>query len=152
MVPSEYGLLSSLSAMWIPENSLTGTIPPELGVGELQKLTTLHLFTNHLSGPIPTEIYHLTKLTSLALSMNELTGSLSTLIGKLTDLNVLSLRSNFLSGTIPVSHLEELTSLTMLWLENNTFTQGTFPQSVCSFGLKFDCSDTVCGCDCACPV
>jgi hypothetical protein len=48
-------------------------------------ITSLYQFNNHLSGPVPPEIGHLTQLTSLDLSSNDLT-SIPSELGMLTQL------------------------------------------------------------------
>ena len=53
-------------------NQLTGPVPTELG--NLSNLENLSLNNNALTGPIPTELGSLTALRNLALGGNELTG------------------------------------------------------------------------------
>ena len=47
-IPSEFGLLSSMTGMYLPVNNLTGTIPTELGL--LSRLQVLTLDQNSLEG------------------------------------------------------------------------------------------------------
>jgi Leucine-rich repeat (LRR) protein len=56
------------------DNSLTGSIPSEIGA--LTRLTALSLYSNSLTGFIPSEIGALTRLTALYLYSNSLTGSI----------------------------------------------------------------------------
>ena len=60
--------------MWVslPENQLTGNIPPELG--QLSSLTWLNLYQNQLSGEIPAELGQLENLELLEFRNNRLTG------------------------------------------------------------------------------
>ena len=99
------------------DNNLVGTLPDELG--DLTELTTLYLWGNGLSGPIP-DLSGLTGLTTLSLSSNQLTGSIPASLGSLTSLHTLHLWGNQLSGTIP--DLSSLTGLTHLSLSQNELT------------------------------
>jgi Leucine-rich repeat (LRR) protein len=104
-------------------NSLTGSIPTELG--NLSNLTILSLSSNDLTGTIPTELGNLSNLTSLYLYSNELTGTIPTELGNLSNLSYLSLGNNDLTGTIP-TELGNLSNLTSLSLGSNDLT-GTIP-------------------------
>ena len=68
-------------------SSLTGTLPSELGL--LTALTKLYLVDNALSGVLPTELGLLTALVELILDGNSLTGSLPTELGLLTSLEMM---------------------------------------------------------------
>jgi hypothetical protein len=50
-IPTELGLLSRLSILWLFNNSLTGTIPTELAL--LTNLQELFLESNLLNGTVP---------------------------------------------------------------------------------------------------
>lgn len=52
--------LLHLDALWLLSNTLTGTIPSEIGL--FTDLVALNLYTNNLIGTIPSEIGLLTKL------------------------------------------------------------------------------------------
>jgi hypothetical protein len=104
-------------------NSLTGTIPTELG--NLSNLTRLTLWNNSLTGTIPTELGNLSNLSSLSLGSNDLTGTIPTELGNLSNLMWLALYNNELTGTIP-TELGNLSNLSSLWLDNNELT-GTIP-------------------------
>lgn len=84
-----------------PCNSLSGTIPPE--IGNLKHLTNLELDGNLLSGTIPPEITKL-PLYWLSLAANPLSGTIPPGIANLTDLSFLRLgpgQNTSLSGTMP---------------------------------------------------
>ncbi|MCF8229361.1 MAG: T9SS type A sorting domain-containing protein, partial [Bacteroidales bacterium] len=68
------GDCSLLEFLKLPQNSLTGPIPPELG--NCDNLWELLLNDNLLSGTIPAELTGLTKLYRLYLQNNQLAGSL----------------------------------------------------------------------------
>ncbi|KAK3251819.1 hypothetical protein CYMTET_38871 [Cymbomonas tetramitiformis] len=50
-------------ARYLYSNSLTGTVPTELG--ELTRMITLYLFGNSLTGTVPTELGELTRMNGL---------------------------------------------------------------------------------------
>ncbi|MEM9929823.1 MAG: hypothetical protein AAF840_08400, partial [Bacteroidota bacterium] len=66
---STEGRVSSIN---LPNNNLSGVLPPELG--ELTNLTALDLSGNQLTGSIPAAYAQLTNLTNLQLSNNSLSG------------------------------------------------------------------------------
>ncbi|MBC6477038.1 MAG: putative Ig domain-containing protein [Hormoscilla sp. GM7CHS1pb] len=110
----------------LTNNSLTGTIPSELG--ELSNLTKLRLHNNEITGTIPTELGELANLQILGLSANALTGTIPPELGNLTSLQNLYLWQNELTGAIP-PELGNLTGLRNLWLQGNHLT-GDLPASV----------------------
>ena len=97
-------------------NNLSGSIPPELG--NLSELAALNLHSNELSGSIPPELGHLSKLRKLELPSTGLSGEIPPELGGLTRLTLLGLEHNNLSGRIP-PELGHLKALTGLWLSNN---------------------------------
>ena len=100
-------------------NNLTGTIPTALG--NLSSLTRLNLSGNNLSGMIPTALGDLSNLTILDLSDNDLTGMIPTELGDLSNLTQLILSDNDLTGMIP-TELGDLSNLTILILSGNALT------------------------------
>ena len=108
-------------------NGLTGGIPPELGA--LTSLQILNLGSNGLTGMIPAELGNLVNLTLLNLWYNArtggLTGAIPAELGNLVNLRELFLRNNDLTGAIP-PELGNLASLEGLYLDNNDLT-GVIP-------------------------
>ena len=94
-------------------------------LGDLTKLTTVYLWGNELSGPIP-ELSGLTELIYLSLSQNTLTGEVPDVSG-LTKLQDLYLWGNELSGPIP--DLSSLPALKNLSLSDNLL-MGRIPASL----------------------
>ena len=123
-IPAELGNLTNLTSLYLNINSLTGSIPPELG--NLTNLTFFSLANNSLSGSIPAELGNLTNLTILYLNNNSLTGSIPAELGNLTNLTDFYLNFNSLTGNIP-SELGNLTNLIGLSLGDN-FLTGPLPQ------------------------
>ena len=105
------GHVTSLSLF---KNNLSGPIPPELG--NLANLQGLTLPTNNLSGPIPQELGNLANLQALSLSINSLSGPIPPELGNLANLQALRLGSNSLTGPIP-QELGNLASLQALSLD-----------------------------------
>ena len=109
----------NVTSISLPSNSLTGTIPTE--IGNLTGLTTLDLSGNAITGSIPPQIGRMTSLTSLNLSNNLIEGVIPHTIGILSSLTTLNLSNNLLEGAIPTT-LGRLTALTSLMLDNNSLS------------------------------
>ena len=133
-IPPELGYLTKLEELDLAKNQLRGTIPPELG--NLPKLTILYLYSNQLSGSIPVELGSSSKLEQLVLSWNRLDGTIPLELSKLSELELLVLSGNRLSGTIP-SELGDLTKLTFLALHVNRLTGRIPPQLNTLSGLEW---------------
>jgi len=125
-IPSELGNLTNLTGLYLFNNTLSGSIPSELG--NLTSLIDLFLFNNTLSGSIPPELGNLTNLIDLRLYYNSLSGTIPVELGNLKKLTSLILEHNILSGSIP-SELGNLSNLTLLHLGRNSLT-GTIPSEL----------------------
>ena len=133
-IPPELGYLTKLEELDLAKNQLRGTIPPELG--NLPKLTLMYLYSNQLSGSIPVELGNFSKLEQLVLSWNRLDGTIPLELSELTELEMLVLSGNRLSGTIP-SELGNLTQLKFLALHVNRLTGRVPPQLNTLSGLEW---------------
>jgi hypothetical protein len=159
-----------LVALSIPDNGLVGTLPPE--VAHMTSLLAIFLNQNEISGTIPKEIFsQLTSLVSVDFWLNSLSGTLPTTIGLSSNLQYLDVDSNSLTGNLP-SELGALSSIQTLWLNNNNFTgeiptelgrlmsleelylidnrlEGAVPSALCALPslviLEADC-DVACSC------
>ncbi|KAK2657624.1 hypothetical protein Ddye_010676 [Dipteronia dyeriana] len=120
-IPLELGNLTNLLELDIDTNRLSGSIPTTLG--NMNKLTVLFAFQNNLSGPIPHEIGNLKSLIYLSFSSNNLSGLIPQSFCGLRNLTRLHLYENQLSGIIPKD-----ANLYVLDLQKNTF-HGTVPGS-----------------------
>ncbi len=109
-IPPELGKLTNLRFLSLGYNALTGGIPPELG--KLTNLRGLHLDLNALSGSVPPELGKLSELTILALAGNEhLSGPLPVELFSLENLQSLS---TFLTGLcVP----PDIDPAVLAWLE-----------------------------------
>ncbi len=115
-IPPELGNLANLTELFLYENQLSGEIPLELG--NLANLDDLILSNNQLSGEIPLELGNLANLDDLILSNNQLSGEIPPELGNLANLESLGLRGNQLSGEIP-PELGNLANLEYLRLDRN---------------------------------
>ena len=132
----------------VADNNLVGTLPSEIGA--LESLSHLSLFQNKIVGPIPESFRQLEFLNFWAMESNKIDGSLPSWIGELEYLQYLALGNNSLSGELPsfinsnllelsldsnmftgsIDSLNDATSLTSVYLNNNDFsgeiTEGTW--------------------------
>ena len=119
-------LRGSASLNWSASLPITGWTGVRLG-GTPQRVTIVKLQKQNLTGSIPSGIGSLEKLQDLWLYTNELTGPLPAELGNLSELETLMLSNNNLSGQIPQT-LNNL-SLSRLWLKGNDFT-GCMPANL----------------------
>ena len=122
-IPPEIGWLVHLTLLDLQNNAISGTIPAELG--QLNNLRMLNLGRNKLSGNIPRELGHLPNLSGLVLQYNTLSGNIPIETGQFPNLHTLNLRNNRLSGGIP-PELGSLNNLKELWLQFNPLS-GSIP-------------------------
>jgi Leucine-rich repeat (LRR) protein len=162
-IPTEFGLMKSLTQLSLGGNSLQGTIPSQLGLLTQLNLT-FSLKMNQLSGTIPTELGRLTSLSEFKLHNNQLTGQIPSELGQFTGVEHISFANNSLSGTIPSQMTSLTSSLHTIRFENNVMLSGIIPDVLCHFnatcigsgfnpceepyGLGFTCSSLICGCGC----
>ncbi len=107
----------------LSSNNLTGTLPQELGY--LTELKELTLDYNQISGNIPPETGSLSNLERLYLKSNQLSGSIPSTLGQLGNLILLNLSVNELSGALP-PELGSLQNLIEMVLFENQLT-GAIP-------------------------
>ena len=126
--PCQWNLIGcdegSISSLTLRDNSLTGTMPTQLGL--LSKLETIHIFGNSLSGTLPTQLGQLSQLRIVSAYMNSFSGSVPTEIGNLhkTLTRLVLGRSNL--DSIP-SEIGRLTKLEVLNLYDSRVDEGSVP-------------------------
>ena len=94
--------MTSLLAVDLSNNTLSGSIPPNIGESNLD-LEFLSLSGNQITGEIHKSIGHMWKLELIDLSSNSLTGSIPSSTSNCSGLFFLNLGQNNLSGAIPKS-------------------------------------------------
>eukprot|EP00008_Paramoeba_atlantica_P010163 CAMPEP_0201488682 /NCGR_PEP_ID=MMETSP0151_2-20130828/19312_1 /ASSEMBLY_ACC=CAM_ASM_000257 /TAXON_ID=200890 /ORGANISM="Paramoeba atlantica, Strain 621/1 / CCAP 1560/9" /LENGTH=333 /DNA_ID=CAMNT_0047874027 /DNA_START=83 /DNA_END=1084 /DNA_ORIENTATION=+ len=116
-IPDSFASWDSIEFLQIGDNALNGAIPSF----DSPMLQNIDLFSNDLSGTIPTSFDQLNLLT-VDLSDNLLTGSVPLLVSS-DDLQSVNLFSNQLTGSIP---RYDSTTLQTVMLGSNALT-GTLP-------------------------
>ena len=110
--------LQRVTGLWLWSNNLTGVIPSE--IGQLTQLQFLFLSDNKITS-IPAEIGRLTQLRTLELGLNNLTTAIPPEIGQLEQLRYLGLA--LLNLTAIPAEIGQLTQLTTLDLALNNLTE-----------------------------
>ena len=125
----EVDAAAKVLSLTLPENNVTGSIPPE--IGKLTALKELRLEDNLLEGPLPPGIGQLRNLQLLRLSNNSLSGPLPPELGTMERLEVLDLAYNQFTGPIPA----EVTELPYLWFLGLFFNEltGSIPAEIGDF-------------------
>ncbi|KAL6839048.1 hypothetical protein ACP4OV_031102 [Aristida adscensionis] len=122
-IPKELGKLTNLVYLELSATLLSGEIPESLG--NLTKLRLLHITENYISGPIPPSLGNLINLFDIEFGENYLTGGIPISLSNLTNLHDLILSENLLTGSIPGA-LMKLRSLRRLYGFSNMLS-GTLP-------------------------
>lgn len=104
-------------AIDLRENGLHGSLPKAF-FSSLQSLLSLNLGMNSISGTIPSEIGRLSKLRFLDLHQNKLIGHLPPALAHCSRLEWVDLSANKLHGTLP-AHLAQLHDLKFCFLGHN---------------------------------
>lgn len=115
-IPTEIGLLSSVTWLDFSINSISGTIPSELF--RLTGLSALQLQRNFLTGSLHSAIGNLRQVTYITMNQNQITSSIPTEIGLLSNLQIMGLHINQLLGTIP-TEIAQLRNIVLIYLAQN---------------------------------
>eukprot|EP00797_Seminavis_robusta_P015261 Sro2299_g322480.1 STYKc (669) ;mRNA; r:9163-11486 len=137
-IPSEFGCLLQLTSLALPGNSIVGNLPRVFS--KITSLQRLDISSNRLVGTLPPDLFStLTQLQYLLINDNDFVGLIPTEIGFMSSLKQLHLENTNLSGTIP-SELLELKNLTSL-VVTNTFLLGRVPDVLCGklFQIQVKC-------------
>ncbi|KAG6432549.1 hypothetical protein SASPL_104129 [Salvia splendens] len=126
VIPSSVGNCSSLINLDLSVNSLTKSIPQE--IGKLAFLQQLSLDSNFLDGQIPKEIGNCSNLHLLELFDNRLYGNIPKEIGQLTVLEVFRAGGSLIDGEIP-PQVSNCTRLSFLGLADTSIT-GQIPATL----------------------
>ncbi len=113
------GIEQRVTSLNLSNQGLTGSIGSI--IGDLTTLRTLDLSENGLTGSIPSSLSHLTQLRTLDLSENGLTGSIPSGLSSLARLQHLRLHDNLLSGSVPWRQ-DQMPRLQTLSLYSNRLT------------------------------
>ncbi|KAL7193789.1 hypothetical protein ACSBR2_025422 [Camellia fascicularis] len=100
-IPRGIGYFEKLNTLFLANNGLTGTIPST--IWKLQSLQRLHLDGNKMEGIIPNELCLLKKLGELSLQNNGLSGPIPPCIANISPLQKVLLGSNALNSSIPLT-------------------------------------------------
>ncbi|XLU63671.1 hypothetical protein S245_022880 [Arachis hypogaea] len=117
-VSSAFCNASSLSALILSHNHLSGLIPQCLGA--FLSLSILDLQVNNFHGSIPTNFSQGNQFQTIKLNHNQLEGSIPKSLANCTSLEVLDLAENNIEDVFP-SWLETLQELKVLSLRANKF-------------------------------
>ncbi|THG15485.1 hypothetical protein TEA_020718 [Camellia sinensis var. sinensis] len=97
-IPPSIGALSSLKALSLAQNNLSGSLPIQ-GLCKLKKLEELDLSHNHFEGILPSCLSNLRSLKFFDISLNQFTGNISpSLFGSLNSLEYIDLSHNCFEG------------------------------------------------------
>ncbi|GMP71658.1 hypothetical protein CsSME_00029980 [Camellia sinensis var. sinensis] len=117
---SVFSNLTMLVKLSMPNNSITGKMPSN--IGDFQTLEYLDLSNNLFFSSLPLEIGKLGSLKNLSLAGNNFSGSIPDSISGITSIEALDLSCNSFSGSLP-SSLRKLNGLVSLNLSLNGFTK-----------------------------
>ena len=88
---------------------------------------------NSLTGTIPTEIGLMTGIEAMIFSWNQLTGTIPTELAFLKSVTEIALNDNLLEGTLPPELGNSLTSLSDFFVHNNPGITGQVPETYGNF-------------------
>lgn len=131
-IPDAVGNLTSLQALYLDGNHITGADSFPFTFKKLKNLGVIRLPDNFINMDVAELLDRLPsdELEILSLDNNNLTGCLPSRLGHFSSLTWIMLRNNKLSGAIPVG-IGELKNLRGLWISSNslhgTITDQHFP-------------------------
>ncbi|KAK2986515.1 hypothetical protein RJ640_021390 [Escallonia rubra] len=114
-IPDCFYFLSDLSQLTLMGNNFTGTIPPSL-FSNCTSLLNVDLSQNSLIGSIPPEIGNCPNLWNLNLYNNQFTGEIPVSLANVTAMFNLDVEYNHLSGELPSDTIGKLPELVYLHL------------------------------------
>ncbi|XP_010262817.1 PREDICTED: putative receptor-like protein kinase At3g47110 isoform X2 [Nelumbo nucifera] len=124
-IPSTISSCQGLQEVILSYNELNDTIPKEaFGLSSLS--VVLDISHNSLTGTLPLEVGNLKNLGRLDVSFNRLSGEIPSMLGDCSSLEHLYMQSNFFRGSIP-SSFSNLKAIQDLDLSNNNLS-GQIPE------------------------
>ncbi|KAE7997584.1 hypothetical protein FH972_002205 [Carpinus fangiana] len=123
-------------------NGLSGSLSPS--ITKLKFLVSLELQNNNLSGVLPDYLANMTHLQNLNLANNNFNGPIPVSWGQLSSLKHLVLRGNYLSGPIPDS-IANITGLIELDLSSNGLSGRIPVQLFSTLSFNFTGTGLACG-------
>ncbi|GMI90335.1 hypothetical protein like AT3G47570 [Hibiscus trionum] len=131
VLPASVSNLSAeLEIFYMGGNQISGSIPD--GIGNLVKLTQIHVGENLLTGNVPTSIGKLRNVGRFDLSLNRFSGEIPSCIGNLSLLSHLYLNGNSFVGRVPLT-LGKCTLMQIMDLSMNKLGGGIPNQLVAGF-------------------
>jgi hypothetical protein len=115
--------LDNLRVLDMHSNNMGGNLPAHFYGVEI-----LDLHNNSISGEMPEITVDGSPLYFLSLFNNDISGAIPDSIGKLTGLTHLDLSHNAFTGVIPGFEINKLTQLVYLFMGENPFSFGDFPE------------------------
>ena len=125
----------------------------------------LRFDNNLLSGEIPSELGRLSGVRDLDIKFNQLSGQIPSQLG-LVNFTWFDFQNNSFTGSIPPELASLWSSLHTFNVQSNSGLTGVVPNELCDLngtcitndghlcpgesGMKFDCTESLCGCDCEC--
>jgi len=108
--------LSECNVLNLYNQGLTGTLPTELGM--MTSMTTLEVGQNNLDSSLPTELGMMTNMREFWVYNNNLESSLPTELGLMTAMTNFRVYNNNLEGSLP-TELELLTAMQTFYVFGN---------------------------------
>ncbi|KAK8643361.1 hypothetical protein V6N13_012663 [Hibiscus sabdariffa] len=127
---SRANLSAELETLFMGGNRISGNIPD--GIGDLVKLTHIHIGENLFTGNVPTSIGKLRNVGLFDLSLNRFSGEIPSCIGNLSLLSHLYLNGNNFEGRVPLT-LGQCTLMEVMDLSMNKLDGGIPNQLVAGF-------------------
>nr|XP_043633388.1 receptor kinase-like protein Xa21 [Erigeron canadensis] len=125
--------LTSLKVLSIPNNSISGSLPKDIGL-ELPNLKILYIWGNKFTGSIPFSFFNCSNLLELELSDNRFTGKINIDLRRMPNLQVVGLGPNSLGSSEPdemnfIDSMVNCSKLEIIYLGTNQLT-GVLPNSI----------------------
>nr|BBF90169.1 putative receptor kinase TRKc [Oryza rufipogon] len=140
-IPDCVGSLPMLRVLALPDNQLSGPVPP--AIFNMSSLEAILIWKNNLTGPIPTNrSFNLPMLQDIELDTNNFTGLIPSGLASCQKLEIISLSENLFSGVVP-QWLAKMSRLTLLFLDGNELV-GTIPSLLGNLPMlsELDLSDS----------